>query len=108
MQKESYFTPETIHTKAREVLASVSELRRRHEDIRFHPERAALLVLDMQDYFLDPASHAFIPSATAILPGIRADRGVCRTRPPNHFHPTPQYARRRRHDGEMVARLDPP
>jgi isochorismate hydrolase len=26
----------------------------------------------MQSYFLDPASHAFIPSAAAIMPGIKA------------------------------------
>ena len=32
--------------------------------------QAALLVLDMQSYFLEPGSHAFVPSAQAILPGI--------------------------------------
>ena len=72
MQKEPYFTLETIHAKAQSMLASVSEFRRRHVDIRFHPGRAALLVLDMQDYFLRADSHAFIPSAPAILPGIQS------------------------------------
>jgi isochorismate hydrolase len=72
MPKEPYFTPETIHVKAQEMLASLSEYRRRHENIIFHPARAALLVLDMQEYFLDPASHAFIPSAPAIIPNIQA------------------------------------
>ncbi len=38
----------------------------------FRPERAALFVLDMQDYFLAESSHAFIPSAPAILPGVQA------------------------------------
>lgn len=38
--------------------------------MRFRPERAALLVLDMQDYFLQPNSHAFVPSAPAIVEGI--------------------------------------
>jgi isochorismate hydrolase len=33
---------------------------------------AALLVLDMQEYFLNPESHAFIPSAEAILPNLQA------------------------------------
>lgn len=32
---------------------------------------AALLVLDLQKYFFEPASHAFIPSAPAILPGVQ-------------------------------------
>ena len=72
MQKEPYFTSETIHAKAQSMLASVSEFRRKHENIRFHPERAALLVLDMQNYFLRADSHAFIPSAPAILPGIQS------------------------------------
>lgn len=32
--------------------------------------RPALLVTDMQEYFLNPSSHAFIPSAEAIIPNI--------------------------------------
>ncbi len=31
---------------------------------------AALLVLDMQAYFLEPASHAYVPSAKAIVDGV--------------------------------------
>ena len=34
------------------------------------PEASALLVLDVQAYFFDEASHAFIPSSRAILPRI--------------------------------------
>ncbi|MEW5827947.1 MAG: isochorismatase family protein [Chloroflexota bacterium] len=68
MQKETYFTPETIHTKTGEFLAEVAHFRRHHP--AFVPSSAALLVLDMQRYFLDPASHAFVPSAPAIVSGI--------------------------------------
>jgi bifunctional isochorismate lyase/aryl carrier protein len=70
MHKERYFTPETIQTKAHDLLASVEDSRRRHADIVFQPARAALLVLDLQEYFLQENSHAFIPSAPATLPGI--------------------------------------
>ena len=35
-------------------------------------EQSALLVLDMQEYFLSDQSHAFVPSTTAILPKINA------------------------------------
>ena len=35
------------------------------------PRQSALLVLDMQEYFLDPASHAFVPSGRSIIPGIQ-------------------------------------
>ncbi|MBT3261004.1 cysteine hydrolase [bacterium] len=34
-------------------------------------KNTALLVIDMQKYFLDPASHAYISSATAIIPRIQ-------------------------------------
>ena len=35
-------------------------------------DRSALLVLDMQRYFLEPDSHAYVPSARATLPNILA------------------------------------
>ncbi len=70
MYKERYFISESIQTKSQELLASVEEARRRHADIVFRPAEAALLLLDLQEYFLQESSHAFIPSAQAILPGI--------------------------------------
>jgi isochorismate hydrolase len=70
MRKEAYFTEKTIQEKSDKLLDSVSIFRRRHADIVFQPERAALLVLDMQEYFLRKDSHAFVPSAPAILLGI--------------------------------------
>ncbi len=72
MNREPYFTPETIHEKSRAMLDALASFRARHADIVFRPERAALLVLDMQDYFLREGSHAFIPSAPAILPNIQS------------------------------------
>ena len=72
VDKEAYFTGGTIYSKALELLAEVSPLRDRHAGLRFQPEVAALLVLDMQHYFLDEGSHAFIPSAPAIISGIAA------------------------------------
>jgi isochorismate hydrolase len=70
MQKERYYTPQTLRLKSQELLASVSDFRQRHADINFQPARAALLVLDLQEYFLQEKSHAFVPSAPAILAGI--------------------------------------
>jgi isochorismate hydrolase len=71
MNREPYFTPETIREKSRAMLDDLASFRTRHADIVFRPERAALLVLDMQDYFLCPGSHAFIPSAPAIIPNLQ-------------------------------------
>ena len=59
-----------MQEKSQELLEYVSVSRRRHADIVFRPEKAVLLVLDMQEYFLREGSHAFVPSATAIIPGI--------------------------------------
>ena len=72
MQKESYFTLETIEAKSSDMLASLASFRKRHENISFDASRAALLVLDMQEYFLRADSHAFIPSAPAIIPNIQS------------------------------------
>ena len=70
MRKVQYYTQKTIQGKSQEMLASVEQLRRHHTDIDFQPGKAALLVLDMQEFFLQEASHAFVPSAPAIVPGI--------------------------------------
>ena len=37
---------------------------------QFHPEESALLVLDMQQFFLDPGSHAFVPAGPTLVPTI--------------------------------------
>ena len=69
--REAYFTAANLAEKAAGMLADLEKhVRIRRRD--FVPERSALLVLDLQRYFLDETSHAFVPSAPAILPGINA------------------------------------
>lgn len=72
MKREAYFTVESIREKSLAMLDGLASLRARHTDIVFHRERSALLVLDMQEYFLRPTSHAFIPSAPAIIPNLQS------------------------------------
>ena len=67
--KERYFSPETINNKAQEFFQEYG-LQRQSQAIPFVPARSALLVLDMQSFFLSEASHAYIPSGEAILPGL--------------------------------------
>ena len=67
--KESYFTDLSIDQQAGELLQQVSE-DTRIQKLEFQPAHSALLVLDMQSYFLDPASHAYVPSAGAIMDGV--------------------------------------
>lgn len=69
--KQIYFTPSNIAGSARQMLDSLADITRRHP-APASLESSALLVLDMQSYFLDEASHAFVPSAPAILPGVNA------------------------------------
>ena len=69
--KQLYFTSQTLEQKAWKMRQSLEKFQRPRE-WQLEPSRSALLVLDMQDYFLDATSHAFIPSAGAILPGVKA------------------------------------
>ena len=68
IMKTRYFTPENIEPKAKEIIDSLNVKKRR---IKFEPDSSALLILDVQKYFLEEKSHAFVPSAPAIVPRIR-------------------------------------
>ena len=70
MQKQGYLTPDNRSTKVKKWRDAIFALKR-HQPFEFHPGGSALLVLDMQDFFLDPASHAFVPSAPTIIPVVR-------------------------------------
>ncbi len=60
----------------------------RHNRFPFRPDKAALLVIDVQDYFTNPDSHAFVPSSKPLIGHINkliaafksADRPVIFTR----------------------------
>ena len=54
-------------------LEAISTYRRSRRDSRlaFSPSSSALLVIDMQKYFLDEESHAYIPLGNAILENIK-------------------------------------
>jgi isochorismate hydrolase len=65
-----YFTKETIDAKAQEMFERLQFFRVRRK-IRFDPAEAALLIIDMQRYFIEEYSHAGLPSAAPIIPRIR-------------------------------------
>ncbi len=69
---ERYLTPQNMAQKAEQWLAHLPITHSREVNFRFAPERSALLVIDMQDFFLLEESHAFIPSAPEILPNVNA------------------------------------
>jgi len=96
MEKEVYFTTVNMNEKALGWQHGKELLSRRHEKQKFEPGSAALMILDMQDYFLSSESHAFVPSARAIIPAIsdlissfyRAERPVIFTRHTSNDSPS--------------------
>ena len=66
-RKQDYFTSSNLDQLTRELIEEYRD-KRRQQPLR--PGRCALLLLDLQRYFLDPDFHAFIPSAPVLLPGI--------------------------------------
>lgn len=52
------------------MLDTLQPWRERHRRQRLNPNESALLVLDMQSFFLEESSHAFVPSGPAILPRV--------------------------------------
>jgi isochorismate hydrolase len=69
MRKEKYFTRGTVVREGKRMAASLPVNPRA---AALSPAAAALLVVDMQEYFLRPESHAFLPAAPAILANILA------------------------------------
>jgi isochorismate hydrolase len=69
MQKIKYFTETLISKKAESIYQKIDRNFDLHND-QLIPQRAVLLILDMQRFFHDKKSHAFIPSAKAIIKPI--------------------------------------
>lgn len=69
--KETYLKPEAFDDEISllkdEISLSLTRSRQWNADLN----HSALIVTDMQNYFLSPSSHAFIPSAPAIIPNIK-------------------------------------
>jgi len=71
MMKEEYLHIPGFEEEIDDLLAELTSENYHPKPWKLHPGKAALLVLDMQNYFLDPASHAFTPSAPAVLPNVK-------------------------------------
>ncbi len=70
MKKERYFTQQNQSQKVTEWKEELS-LVKHHRPFEISLEHALLIVLDMQNVFLDEISHAFVPSAPEIVPNIQ-------------------------------------
>jgi len=67
--KEAYFQPDSLQLLSRQWLERYG---RPNKILRqpFMIQDACLLILDMQRYFLDEESHAWVPSGKTIIPGL--------------------------------------
>ena len=74
--KEMYFTADTIDDESHAMIEEVkyySGMRLFNTNVK----HMALIVVDMQNYFLNPEEHAFIPSAPAIIPNVLKLMEIC-------------------------------
>ena len=65
-RKKAYLTTKAFAREAGELVEWSNDAGR----VAFTPGATALLVVDMQGWFLDPASHAYLPGAEYIIPGL--------------------------------------
>ena len=85
---EAYVTKENIADKTGEWLERIAPFNT-HE-MALNRDRAALLVIDMQNFFLDPKSPTFTCGGSAILPNVK--RLIAAFRRANRRRATPIIA----------------
>lgn len=76
IEKEVYFNGEEKETSVTAFVEEINSLRNSHH-LTLSPDSAAFLIMDMQNFFFDINSHAFIPSAPNIVNNIISIRNRC-------------------------------
>jgi bifunctional isochorismate lyase/aryl carrier protein len=71
MEKTKYFTKTSIDDNAKSIYQKLGSQFDLHKD-QLIPAKTALLILDMQEFFFNENSHAFIPSAHATIRPIKS------------------------------------
>lgn len=70
MKKIKYFTEENKLQKIKQWKSELTSIYSDKKPFKFNPVKAALLIVDMQLYFTDKKSHAYIPSSEVIFKPI--------------------------------------
>lgn len=68
--KEMYYRTDNLNEQAEEFLQVVLPYREKHR-WSFQKDSVALLIVDMQRYFLESDSHADVPSGHSIIPKVK-------------------------------------
>jgi len=71
VKKEKYFTQENRERKISEWKKILSQFYSSKREFNFNMQKAALLIVDMQDFFLNPKSHAYLPAVEVIIESIK-------------------------------------
>ena len=70
LRKNEYYNAKNKKIKEEQWIEELTKIRLYSKNT-FQIHNSALLILDMQNIFLDPSSHAYIPSAKTIIPNIQ-------------------------------------
>ncbi|UCE37661.1 MAG: cysteine hydrolase [Thermoplasmata archaeon] len=70
-RKEEYISDANLQAKSRNWLSDIRYYSYGIDDWKYVPTSSALIVMDMQKFFLSEESHAFIPASKAIIPNVR-------------------------------------
>lgn len=68
---DAYFTKDNIKAKSQEMINIINSITNKSRKFELIPKNSALIVIDMQKYFLEKTCHAYLPSAEAIIPNIQ-------------------------------------
>lgn len=69
--KTEYYTFSNISEQSQVFANQLLYQRGKHKNQKVLPRNVALLVIDMQGFFHNPDYHAFVPSMSAIIPGVK-------------------------------------
>lgn len=68
--RTTYLNRDTVRTISLDIIDEANILASKKKEPLWDKENSALIVLDMQDYFLNYNSHAYIPASPAIIDNV--------------------------------------
>ncbi|NHJ32089.1 MAG: isochorismatase family protein [Asgard group archaeon] len=71
VKKDNYFNDENREEKIIEWKEILSRFYSSKREFNFDLQKAALLIVDMQEFFLNPKSHAYLPAVEVIIEPIQ-------------------------------------
>ncbi len=70
MYTEPFVTPDNLDDKLSEWLARIERYTHPRPHLKLQPDKCALLIVDMLNYFASPEGRVYLPSTSVIIPKI--------------------------------------